>query len=427
LLQNVGIGFTQDDLIVKVFQTLDLKQQRSLMILFLAGLFFWSSITILLPTLPLYLDSIGSTKQQIGFVMGCFAVGLLLSRFFLGPLADTKGRKLVLIVGTSVAAIAPLGYLLLKSFVLLMVVRAFHGVSIAGFTTGYIALVTDLSPPGRRGELISYMGLCTPLGMAIGPAIGGFLVEASGYTPLFIICSTLGTMSLLCSFLVWEPHSIVEKKSHSHQFEQQKFWQILGSRRVLVPAFVMLMVGLTVGTIITFLPLYLQDSNIALNAGLFYSFKAIASFIMRIFAGRASDRFGRGVFISSGLVFNLLGMLTLWTANSSNMVLLAAIFVGSPTGLVLPMMITLMTDRCSPDETGKFFSLCIGGFDLGIAIAGPAFGLVAEQYGYRGMFAVDACLACIAIATFISLSNKDLPHSIRFAFGQGQDTYNINH
>ncbi|MDE5108595.1 MAG: MFS transporter, partial [Trichodesmium sp. St17_bin3_1_1] len=130
---------------MKVFQTLDLRQQRSLMILFLAGLLFWSSITTLLPTLPLYLNHIGGTKQQIGFVLGCFSMGLLLSRFVLVPIADTKSRKLVLMIGTSVAAIAPLGYLLLKSFILLMVVRSFHGISIAGVTMGYTTLVADLS------------------------------------------------------------------------------------------------------------------------------------------------------------------------------------------------------------------------------------------------------------------------------------------
>ncbi|MCL2932151.1 MAG: MFS transporter [Trichodesmium sp. MAG_R03] len=411
---------------MKLFQTLGPQQRRSLIMLFLAGLLFWSSITTLLPTLPLYLDHIGGTKQQIGFVMGCFAVGLLLSRFVLGPLADMKSRKLVLIIGTAVAVIAPLGYLLLKSFLLLMVVRAFHGISIAGITIGYNTLLAELSPPGRRGELIVYMSLAIPIGMAIGPVVGSFLVVANGYVPLFIFCSTLASVSLLCSIFVWEPDSIVGKNSHSHQFEQQKLLQILWSRRVLVPIFVMLMLGIIFGTTITFLPLYIQENSIALNAGLFYTVRAIASFIIRVFAGRASDKFGRGVFISGGLVFSLLDVLTLWTANSSNMVLLAAIFGGFANGLTLPIMITLMTDRCPPEQRGKFFSLCIGGFDFGYAIAGPTFGLVAEQIGYRNMFAINASLAGIAIATFITLSNKDLPHSIRFAFGQGQDTYSVN-
>ena len=417
---------------MKVFCAFDPQRRLSLIILFLAGLFFWSSITTLLPTLPLYINFIGGTKQQIGLVMGCFAVGLLLSRIWLGPLADTKSRKLVLIIGTTVAAIAPIGYLFLNSIPLLMLLRAFHGISIAGVTIGYSALVADFSPPGRRGELIGYMSLVNPIGMGIGPAMGGFLVVATGYIPLFIVSSGLGVISLLCSSIVEEPYSVPEKhpvetSSYSDGSGQQKFWQILTSRSVLVPIFVMLMVGLIFGTIATFLPLFIQESNIDFNPGLFYTIIAIASFTVRIFTGRSSDVFGRGIFISGGLVCYFLCMLSLWTANSSNKILLAAIFEGFGAGLVIPMMITLITDRCPNNQRGKFFSLCIGGFDLGLAFAGPCFGLVAERLSYRGMFALDAGLAFLALTVFITMSNKDLPHSIRFAFGQGQDTYAVNH
>ena len=417
---------------MKVFLTLDPPRRRSLIILFVAALLFWSSITTLLPTLPLYINSIGGTKQQIGLVMGSFALGLLLSRIWLGPLADTRSRKLVLLIGTTVAAIAPIGYLICNSIPLLMGLRAFQGISIAGVTIGYSALVADLAPPGRRGELIGYMSLAAPVGMGIGPAMGGFLAVATGYVVLFMVSSTVGMMSLVCASLVWEPYSTSEKgqvevNSYPDGFARQKFWQTLVSRRVLVPTFVMLMVGLMFGTIVTFLPLFIIDSNIDLNPGVFYTVIAIASFTVRIFTGRASDRFGRGVFISLGLVCYLLCMLSLWTANTANKILVAAIFEGSAAGLVIPIMITLITDRFPPTQRGKFFSLCIGGFDLGLALAGPCFGMVAEQLSYRGMFALDACLACIGLTAFITMSNKDLPHSIRFAFGQGQDTYAVNH
>jgi len=417
---------------MKLLQTLDKKYQRSLITLFVAALFFWSSMTTLLPTLPLYINFLGGTKQQIGLVMGCFALGLLLSRLILGPLADNRSRKLVLIIGITVAAIAPIGYLLLKSIPLLMALRAFHGISIAGVTIGYSALVADLAPPSRRGELIGYMSLAAPIGMGIGPAIGGFLVVATGYVPLFIVSSALGVISLFSASLVWEPHTILKKNQGEinpdlDRSEGKKLWQIIGSRRVLVPSFVLLMVGLMFGTIVTFLPLFLQENSINLNPGLFYTVIAIASFTVRIFTGRASDRFGRGIFISGGLVCYLLCMLSLWVGNSSNIILLAAIFEGSAAGLVLPMMITLTADRFPPTQRGKFFSLCIGGFDLGLALAGPCFGLVAEELSYRGMFALDAVLACIAIIAFLTMSNKDLPHSFRFATGQGQDTYAVNY
>ncbi|MGL4620121.1 MAG: MFS transporter, partial [Chroococcidiopsis sp.] len=155
---------------MNVFLKFDRSLRRNLLILFCAGLSFWSSLTALLPVLPLYIENVGANKQQIGMVMGCFAIGLLLFRPWLGQLADRRSRKLVLYIGTAVVAIAPLGYLVITSLPLLMALRAFHGISIAAFTTGYSALVADIAPPQHRGEVIGYMSLVTAIGMAVGPA-----------------------------------------------------------------------------------------------------------------------------------------------------------------------------------------------------------------------------------------------------------------
>ena len=99
-----------------------------------------------MPTLPLYIQDLGASKQQIGIVIGGFAIGLLLFRPMLGRLADQHGRRLLLLIGTIIAAIAPFGYLAFTSIPLLMLVRVFHGISMAAFTTGFSALVADLAP-----------------------------------------------------------------------------------------------------------------------------------------------------------------------------------------------------------------------------------------------------------------------------------------
>jgi MFS family permease len=165
---------------------LEPQQWRSLMVLFSAGLFFWMSIAILLPTLPAYIDKIGIGQEHLGWIMGSFAIGLLATRPIVGKLADTRGRKFVLLIGTIVAAIAPLGYLTVTSVPLLMVIRAFHGVSIAAFTTAYSALVVDVSPIQKRGEIIGYMSLTNPVGVAIGPAIGGYL-QVAGFIQHYLL------------------------------------------------------------------------------------------------------------------------------------------------------------------------------------------------------------------------------------------------
>lgn len=413
---------------MNIFSTIEPQRRRSLQNLFIAGLLFWSSLGSLLPTLPLYVQYIGGTKQQIGFVIGAFAIGLLLSRPWLGTMADTKSRKLVLMLGSLIAEIAAIAYLFTHSIPLLLLIRAFHGISIAAFTSGYSALVTDLSPQGRKGELIGYMSLVNPIGFAIGPALGGYVQSWLGYNYLFFMSSILALLALIYTSQVRElnfPKSpkITGKLKISSFFT---YWQMLWNTRVRIPALVLLLLGLVFGTFSTFMPLFLQETKVNLNPGLFYSVAAIASFGIRLFTGKASDKYGRGIFITGGLICYTVAMMVLYIASNSYVFVLAALFQGAASGTVLPMMVTLMADRCEPHERGRLFSLCITGFDMGVAIAGPILGLVAELVGYRNMFGLAGFIALLAIILFITKNSKDLNHSLRFSLGQGKDIYALN-
>ncbi|MBD2625454.1 MFS transporter [Trichormus variabilis] len=404
---------------MKAFDTFDADLRRNLLILFAAGLLFWSSLASLLPTLPLYIESIGATKQQIGIVMGSFAIGMLLFRPLVGALADSRGRKIVLLIGMSVAAIAPLGYLVVKSILPLMVIRAFHGISIAAFATGYIALVGDLAPEHRRGEVIGYMSLVNPIGVALGPALGGYLQAAYGYTPLFISSSVLGSLGILCILPIANP-PIVEQPTNS---TDDRFWQLLISPRVRIPAIVLLLFGLALGTVHTFIALYIKSTGVNLNAGLFFTAAAISSFSVRLFTGRASDQYGRGLFITFSLMVYTLAMICIWQANNPLTFLLGGFIEGAASGTVIPMISVMMTDRALPHERGRIFGVSLMGLDFGLIIAGPILGAVAEQIGYRSMFGFATGLSVLAILIFVTQSSRNLSHSLRFAFGRGEDVY----
>jgi MFS family permease len=424
---------------LKVFSQLEPRLRRSLLTLFVAGLLFWSSIAALLPTLPLYIQSVGGNSQQIGVVMGSFAIGLLLFRPMLGRMADDRSRKLVLLIGVAVVAIAPLGYLFITSIPLLMVLRAFHGISIAAFTTGFSALVADLSPPNQRGELIGYMSLVNPLGVAIGPALGGFIQAGYGYSPLFLTSFALGMVGLFCATQITEAKGEAEKQGSrgarrrpavgppsAGEQSQPSFWGLLLTDRLRIPFVVMLMIGLVFGIISTFIPLFIQESKIDLNPGLFYSAAAVSSFSLRLVTGRASDRYGRGLFITASLVCYTIAMIVLGFAHSPNSVLAAAAIEGAGAGTLIPMMVALMADRSLAKERGQVFSLCIGGFDIGIALAGPILGSFADLLGYRTLFAIAAGLAIAALIVFLTLSSKDLRHSVKFALGRERDLYALS-
>jgi MFS family permease len=407
---------------LSTFAKLSPQTQRNLGVLFTAGLLFWASLASLLPTLPLYVKAIGAPDDQLGIVMGSFAIGLLVFRPRAGRMADQRGRKIVLLIGMSAATLAPICHLLTQSIPILMIVRAFHGISIAAFTTAYSSLVVDIAPPENRGELIGYMSLVNPIGMALGPAIGGYLQELTTYAPVFVLSSVLGMVSMTCAMFVKAPPV-------QHQPQDRKtegvFWRMLLSDRIRVPTITMLLVGIAFGAIATFVPLYIKESNVGLNSGLFYTAAAVTSFMTRFVSGKASDRYGRGRFITIGLLCYGLAMIVLWQANTANLFLLAGALEGVGGGTFLPIMIALVADRCQPYERGRIFGLFVGGFDLGIALAGPILGSVSNAIGYRSLYAVAAIVAFSALIVFMTFSSKSVAHSFRFALGYGKDPYAI--
>ncbi|MTJ07786.1 MFS transporter [Anabaena sp. UHCC 0204] len=406
---------------MKAFDTFDADLRKNLLMLFAAGLFFWSGLASLLPTLPLYIEHIGATKQEIGIVMGSFAIGMLLFRPQMGALADRRGRKIVLLIGMSVAAIAPFGYLFVKSIIPLMVIRSFHGISIAAFATAYISLVGDLAPENRRGEVVGYMSLVNPLGVAIGPAIGGFLQELAGYTPLFLSSATLGFLGLLCIIPIVNPPVVIKPINSKND----NFWQLLTSPRVRIPAIVLLLSGLTLGSLHTFISLFIKSTGVDLNAGFFFTAAAISSFSCRLVTGKASDRYGRGLFVTMSLIAYTLSMICIWQANTPFMFLLGALMEGAASGTLIPMISVLMTDRALPHERGRIFGASLMGFDIGLAIASPIFGTFAETLGYRSMFGFTTGLTILAMIIFLTQSSRNIPQSVRFAFGRAEDIYAV--
>ena len=410
------------------FSSLKPAKKRTLLTLFCAGLLFWFSMTSLLPVLPLYIQYVGGTKQQIGLVMGCFAIGLLCSHTWLGQTADRKGHKLVILIGTIVVGIAPLGYLLAKSIAALMFLRAFHGISIAAFTTGYSALVVDIAPAKQRGELIGYMSLAIPIGMAVGPALGGYIQVDFGYSVLFLISSFAGLLAWFCALQIQEKEkgNVLSKQEKSESLPSRNFWKLTIDPALSIPAIILLMVGLLFGSLITFLPLYIEESNLDFNAGLFYAVAAIASFIARVVVGKASDRIGRGLFITVSLVCYGSSMILLALANTAFALTVAALLEGAGGGVFIPMAIALISDRSYGNERGKVYSICIGCFDLGVAVAGPIFGFLSSQLSYAIIFILAGGLAFLGLAIFSVKSNHNLGNSLQFALGKGEDYYAVS-
>jgi MFS family permease len=407
------------------FSNLDTRLRKNLTAIFLAGLFFWSSMASQLPTLPLYIRTLTQSFDQIGLIMGSFAIGLLVCRSYLGRLADRKGRRYTMRIGLIVAAIVPLCYALLPSIPLLMIFRAVHGISIAAFAASYSALVSDLAPIEKRGEVIGYMSLVNPLGLAFGPAIGGLMYEAWGYQPLFVSASLLAIAGLLLTTQIETEGNIGDRQVNSANITKAGFWQTFLNPRVRVPSTVLLLVGLAFGTLSSFMPILMQQKHIALNAGLFYMAAALSGFIIRFPVARLSDEWGRGIFISIGIFFYSLSMAIIYFANHDYAFLLSGIAEGIGSGIVIPAVVALLADRTVPQERGYVFGMTWIGFDVGIALAGPIMGKMIGFVGITNIFAIATGLCIVGMVIFATQSNKTVSESFKFAIGKSSDRYAV--
>jgi len=409
---------------------LSLKPQTkyNLLLLFAGGLFFWTSVSFLLSTLPTYVQDVGATTEEVGQVMGSFAIGLLLFRPWLGQVADRRSRKLVILIGTLVTGIAPIFYIFGQSILALAATRAFHGISIAAFTIGYSALVVDFAPRSQRATLIGYMNLVVPLGMGIGPALGGFLVSSIGYKFLFMVSASCGMVSfILASQLKKNSQNISNAQSKNLAKKRRNtFVQLAQDPALITPAIILLIIGVVFGSLVAFLPLYVRDLNLDFNVGFFYTMTAISSFAVRLFIGQFADRYGRGLAISSSLLCYLVSMILLAIADNAAILLCSALIEGLAGGIAIPMLLALISDRSNSNEQGKVYALCLSGFDLGLAIAGPVLGKLEQTLNYRGLFLLVAFLSAIALIIFMTTSSKNRSHSLKFALGLEADLYAKN-
>jgi MFS family permease len=409
--------------------SVSLKQsdRTRLIILFAAGLCFWTSLAALLPTIPLYIQDIGGSPGMVGLIMGAFAIGLLGSRSWLGQIADQHSRKRVLLIGVAVTAIASSSYAFIQFIPLLFCLRAFHGISVAAFGMAYNTLVVDVAPAEHRGKLLGYMTLVNPLGVALGPALGGILQAKVGYPPVFFTSTALALVSLACVLCVDDPMLRTKQPQHvdpvSVQNKKISFWTPLKQRAFLIPTLVLLLVGGTFGSIIAFVPLFIRQVSPGLNVGMFYTAAAIASFSIRLIVGKASDSLGRGIFITLGILCYGISMVFLLMARNELFFLAAGFSEGCGGGILIPTVAALIADRSPEKARGSLFSLCMVGFDLGMAIAGPILGTMARQIGYQGIYGLMGIGVGIALLVFITTNNPTMKRSIAFAFGRSEDFY----
>jgi predicted MFS family arabinose efflux permease len=147
-----------------------------------ADVAYFTATGIAIYTLPLWVTGpVGSDKSGAGLAFGVFAVSALILRPFVGRLADTRGRRPLLVGGALLCALGMFGTAYADNLVLVVLLRLLLGMAEALFFVASLAALADLAPPSRIGEATSYNSLGLYLGLAFGPPLGELLVRTAGY------------------------------------------------------------------------------------------------------------------------------------------------------------------------------------------------------------------------------------------------------
>ena len=76
-----------------------------------------------------------------------------------------------------------------------LVMRLLTGLGEAAFFVGAATMITDLAPPDRRGEAISYWSVAVYGGLAFGPAIGETVLDATDFSTTWIAAAALAAVA----------------------------------------------------------------------------------------------------------------------------------------------------------------------------------------------------------------------------------------
>lgn len=366
---------------------------RQFVLLSVSSFLFFSSFNMLIPELPAYLSSMGG-EQYIGLIISLFTLTAGLSRPFSGKLADRIGRVPVMLVGVIVCTSISLLYPLLATIGGFLLLRFLHGFS-TGFTpTGTSAYIADVVPFQRRGEALGLHSLFASLGMAAGPALGGWIAAHAPINVLFFSSAAVSGLSALLLTRLRE--TLPEPQRMKWSFLKLRKDEII-ERRVLNPSIILMLAVFSFGTILTLIPEVSAHLGMK-NKGLFFAVFTLSSLTIRLLAGRASDRFGRVPVLQGATATMMVAMLTIAFAESVATLMTGAVFFGFAIGMASPTVAAWTIDLADENHRGRALATMYialeAGIGLGALVSGWLYSGMPERFplvfGISGFFSLVA-------------------------------------
>ena len=365
------------------------------------------AMSILNPMIPLYLTSIGVTPEIIGLMLSVAMVGMLIGEGFWGWVADKRGIKLPLEVGTFITGLAVLCFVLTRNPSLIFAIFFFWGLlqsALFGPSRGYIG---RSAPVLRKATFMAVITMIMAASRSIGALPSGFLADNLGFHAVFFVScgiSLLAGIVVVAGLRQARPPQVqtVGARSPNPSEAAQK----VSRRSFAVQCVVTALQSWTRGTMLGFLPL-LATQVIGVSAtrvGLLFTTYGVAVMAMSIPMGMLADRIGKKTLMILGLATSGAGMAGMAFSASYTWLAGFVLVAGAGVAAFSPAALGMISDSVPAERQSTAMGM-YGAFgeNIGIIAGASVGGFIWASLGYQYTFLAGTLATAVGMILCLAL------------------------
>ena len=157
-----------------------------------------------LPALPIMPGELNTTASNIQMTIGIMTFGVALGQLFGGPISDTMGRKLPLIIGNLLCVISGIICAYAPSIEILLLGRFLQGLTGSVGVVISKAIARDFASGQELTKLFALLMMVNGLAPVLAPLVGGQLLLFTTWRVIFVILAVFSTILLVGSLLFRE-------------------------------------------------------------------------------------------------------------------------------------------------------------------------------------------------------------------------------
>lgn len=158
------------------------------------------AIDLYLPALPAIAAGLAASAEAVQASITVFLAGFAVGMLFYGPISDRYGRRVVMLTGIALFALASLACLLASAVEQLIVARFVQALGGGAASVLARAVVRDVYSPTEAIRKLSLMAMVTAIAPLLAPLLGSALLAGFGWRGTFAAVLAWGLLSLA---VVW--------------------------------------------------------------------------------------------------------------------------------------------------------------------------------------------------------------------------------